>query len=76
MSVVNGKRLERNGTLDFYFYAGGCTVLNQSTIVLCFDFYENKTCRHSNNPTGSFIKLPNSTFDHKSTRIASIDGKN
>ena len=77
VSMVNGKRLERKATLDFNFEEGGCTVLNQITIVLCFpDTYgEKDVCRQSNNPLGSFTKLPNSIFSHGMTRIASFDGK-
>ena len=75
--IVNGYRLERKATLDFNFEVGGCTVLNQITIVLCFpDTYgEKDVCRQSNNPLGSFTKLPNSIFSHGMTRIASFDGK-
>ena len=74
--MVNGNRLERKATLDFDFVEGACTVLNQITIVLCFDWIETKVCRQSNNPLGSFTKLPNSNYDHHGTRIASFDGKN
>ena len=74
--MVNGNRLERKATLDFDFKYGGCTVLNQITIVLCFDLDEDDVCRQSNNPLGSFTKLPNSNYDHQGTRIASFDGKN
>ena len=76
VSMVNGNRLERKATLDFHFREGACTVLNQITIVLCFNRYEYDVCRQSNNPLGSFTKLPNSNYDHESTRIASFDGKN
>ena len=76
VSLVNGNRLERKATLDFDFYGGACTVLNQITIVLCFNWHETKVCRQSNNPLGSFTKLPNSNYDHHATRIASFDGKN
>ena len=74
--MVNGNRLERKSTLDFNFNYGACTVINQQTIVLCFDVVQTDVCRKSNNPFGSFTKLPNSNYDHKWTRIASIDGKN
>ena len=59
VSMVNGKRLERKATLDFNFEEGGCTVLNQITIVLCFpDTYgEKDVCRQSNNPLRSFTRL-------------------
>ena len=78
VSMVNGNQLERKATLDFDFVEGACTVLNQITIVLCFpDTYdESKVCRQSNNPLGSFTKLPNSNYDHQWTRVASFDGKN
>ena len=76
VSMVNGHRLERKATLDFYLIRGACTVLNQNTIVLCFDEYEKDVCRQSNYPLGSFTKLPNSNYDHQYTRIASFDGNN
>ena len=77
VSMVNDKRLEPiNTDLDFDFWWGGCTVVNQRTIVLCFDAVEKDVCRKSNNPLGSFTKLPNSTYDHGGTHIASFDGKN
>ena len=76
VSMVNGKRLERKGDLSFNFQSGGCTVINQQTVVLCFGVYdvEKDVCRKSNNPIGPFTKLPNSNFNHLETRIASIDG--
>ena len=76
VSMVNGYRLERKGSFNFKFHNGACTVLNQKTIVLCFDDDEKDVCRQSNNPLGIFTKLPNSNFDHVRTRIASFDGKN
>ena len=82
VSMVNGNRLERKARLDFRFSWGACTVLNQQTIVLCFSDSsisiqdENKLCRQSNHPHGSFTELPKSYHDHAKTRIASFDGKN
>ena len=75
MSIVNGNQLERKATLNFSFFYGGCTVLNQITIVLCFQHYETNVCRQSNNPFGSFIKLPSSNFYHSRARISSFEGK-
>ena len=75
VSMVNGLRLERKGTLDFTFDSGGCTVLNEQTIILCFEFKENKVCRQSNSPLGVYTKLPNSNLHHWVTRVASFDGK-
>ena len=76
VSVVNGNRLERIATLDFYFGQGACTVLNHQTIVLCFDEDERDVCRQSNNPLRSFTRLPRSNYEHSPIRIASFDGKN
>ena len=76
VSMLSGNRLERKRTLEFNFQNGGCAVLNQSTIVLCFDQYKPTVCHQSNNPLGSFTKLPNSKFIHENIRIASFDGKN
>ena len=75
VTMVNGNRLEQKGTLDFDFVAGGCTVLNQTTIVLSFSWYESKLCHRSENPVGSFTKIPNSFYHHRWIRIASFDGK-
>ena len=74
--MVSGNRLERKATLDFDFNEGGCAVLNQKTIVLCFNWDEGNVCRQSNSPFESFTKLPNSNHRHSGTRIASFDGKN
>ena len=75
MSVVKGYKLSRHGTLDFNFRHGGCTVLNQTTIVLCFDSWEKDLCRQSNNPLGPFTDLPSSNYEHSFARVASLDGK-
>ena len=76
VSMVNGNRLERKGILDFNHFRGACTLLNQLTIVLCFDRDAEKVCRQSNNPLGSFTRLPDSKDDHEYIQIASFDGKN
>ena len=76
VSMVSGNRLERKATLDFDFDYGGCTVIKEQTIVLCFDSIENEVCRKSNYPWGSFTQLPNSNYGHGYTKIASFDGKN
>ena len=74
--MINGNRFERKGTLAFNLYTGSCTVLNQVTIVLCFDENRSKLCHQSNTPLGLFTNLPNSTYGHAYSRIASFDGKN
>ena len=74
--MVNGNRFERKGKLDFNLHKGACTVLNQVTIVLCFDENRANLCRQSNTPLGLFTNLPNSTYNHAYIKIASVDGKN
>ena len=74
--MINGNRFERKGTLAFNLYTGSCTVLNQVTIVLCFDVNRSNLCQQSNTPLGLFTNLPNSTYIHPNIRIASFDGKN
>ena len=76
VSMVNANRLERKGSLDFSYRAGGCTVLSRQTIVLCFDWDAKNVCRKSNSPLGSFNKLPNTNYNHYWTTIASVNGKN
>ena len=78
VSVVVDNRLELKGTLDFKFNGGGCTVLNQHIVVLCFGDHKNdrRGCRQSKNPIGPFTRMPQSNYDHRATRIASFDGKN
>ena len=75
VSMVNGYRLERKATLDFDFRKGGCTVLNEQIVVLCFHRYETKVCRQSNNPLALFAKLPDANYKHYAIRTASYDGK-
>ena len=81
LSMINrvNNRLERKGSLDFDFYLGGCTVLNQTTFVLCFDFNEKDVCRQSNNSLGSvpgsFTELAKSNYEHRLTKISSFEGK-
>ena len=76
VSMVNGNRLERKATLNFECSYAACTVLNQKTVLLCFgEPGIRDVCRQSNNPLGSFTKLPNSNYNHWKTRIASFEGK-
>ena len=76
VSIVNGNRLELKGTLDFDFGYSGCTVMNKTTVVLCFGgLNEFDLCRQSNNPLGPFKNMPKSYHDHYGTRVASFDGK-
>ena len=74
VSSVIGNRLERKATLKFEFSRGGCTAVNEQTIVLCFHDAQPDICWQSNNPLGTFIKLPKSIDRHWGTRIASVNG--
>ena len=82
LSMINrvNNRLERKGSLDFDFHMGGCTVLNQTTFVLCFDLKEKDVCRQSSNSLGSipgsFTELPKSNYEHRLAKISSFEGKN
>ena len=73
--MLNGKRLERKGSLNFDFDAGGCSALKEESIVICFDWRDPKKCHKSNNPLGLFIKLPDSNHQHWVTKIASVNSK-
>ena len=75
VAVLNGNRLEKKHHLNFDFGYGGCTILNQLTVVLCFDTTDLRSCRRSNNPMGTYTKLPFSHFKHRYIRLASFDGK-
>ena len=75
VSMVKSNRLEQKASLDFNFHLGACTVLNQQTIILCFDNVEKRVCRQSNKPLGLFTKLRDSNYDHRVIRMASFDGK-
>ena len=76
VSMVIDFRLERKGRLAFNFDIGGCTVLEQLIIVLCFTDKEGKLCRQSKTPLGQFTNLPNSNYKHQGTRFASFNGRN
>ena len=76
VSMVNGNRLERKATLDFKFQEGGCTVLNEQTIVLCFGGSPWKVCQKLSHPLGSSTVTPITHYDHRYTRIAGFNGKN
>ena len=74
LSMVNGNRLERKATLDFDFQEGGCTVLNQQTIVLCFGGSPWKVCRQLKYPLGPSSILPETKHNYRYSRIAGFNG--
>ena len=74
VSQLVGCRLELQGYLDFV--AGeGCTNFNEEKIFLCFSYKDSKLCRYANEPLGVYQNAKNSSYHHRSTRIASSNGK-
>ena len=76
VSMLNGCKLERVGTLTFDHWLGACAAANQK-ILLCFNLSVNdgKKCRMASSPTGQFSEISSSKFDHQQTRIAVGEGK-
>ena len=77
ISEIKDCGLKRIGNLEFDFDGGACTVIQSSTLILCFDWYRHggKVCRVANSPTASFKKIPESNFYHYISKIASNGGK-
>ena len=73
ISKVNQCELISQGSLDFDFNDGACTVINSDTVLLCFSEMEGKYCRKSND-LKTFVAIPNSKYKHVKTKIAAIDG--
>ncbi len=73
LQVVNCS-LTSIGTIPFDHEWGACDSSN-GLIVLCFDYYDNRQCRQSSTPLGSWSEMTPSTFDHKLTQIATSPGK-
>ena len=76
ISMLNGCKLERIGTLEFEHWLGACAVANHQ-ILLCFNLSINdgKKCRTANSPTGQFSEISSSNFDHQQTRIGVGPGR-
>ena len=77
ISEVTECGLKRIGTLDFHFLAGACALMQSTTLILCFDRFndEGKVCRVANSPTASFKKIQESNYHHYTIKIASNGGK-
>ena len=75
IAKVNGCKLERVGSLSFYFYYGGCDVVNEQEIYICFSSYEKKQCYVGTNPLGQFSQVAKSKYIHDGTNIASNKGE-
>ena len=75
INQVQGCTIQRIGTLEFDHDGGGCTT-NKNDIYLCFSWEgDEKLCRKSSDPLGSFEKIGRSQFSHTLTGIASSECK-
>ena len=77
ISQVTDCRLKHIGNLDFDFRAGTCTLMQSSTLILCFAWTndEGKLCRKADSPTASFKEIRKSNYYHYASKIASNGGK-
>ena len=74
ISKVENCQLTQVGALDFNFTAGTCGVVNDK-IVLCFGNEDTRGCYYGSDPLQVNHRLPESTFGHAYTRIATAQGK-
>ena len=77
ISRLTGHKLERVGTLSFYQSNGGCSVMNNKFIYLCFNhaYTDHKRCRRSTGPLEQFSQVALSTHDHSQARTSCSDCK-
>ena len=83
ISRLTGHKLERVGSLDFDHYIGGCSVMNNEFIYLCFNSgpsstagpYDHKRCRRSTGPMEQFSEVALSTHSHAVTKTSCTDCK-
>ena len=61
------------GTIPFDHSWGACDSAN-GLILLCFDDYDFKQCRQATTPLGPWSEIIPSTYDHRSTQIATSPG--
>ena len=72
ISKLVDQELRRVGTLSFDHSLGGCANIGDRKILVCFDEHtENyNQCRFSDEPEGTFVRMPNSTYSHRWVRMA------
>lgn len=76
ISMIKKCALERIGQLNFEHYSAACSS-SDNHVYLCFNGHSHSDgtkCRVADNPLGNFIDMPESSFDHRWTRIASNSG--
>ena len=71
ISVLDGYRLSLVGYLDFEFYKGACTQMNDQFIFLCFSWPDsNSRCRRYTDPLGAPLMVVNSKIGHSEIQIS------
>ena len=71
ISKLNGHKLKRLGSLTFDHEDGGCSVMNNQFIYLCFGSdSDDKQCRWSAGPLTTFTKVALSNHDHRFNQIS------
>ena len=79
ISAVDGCQLKKKGELTFDMTNGACAQRENNEVFICFenssDLSTYKNCHRSNGPLERFVKLPSSSYDHRSTRIAVTSGE-
>ena len=67
ISKISGCKLERVGSLAFYFTDGVCTMF-RNELFLCFDQSSDgeqmNLCRNADSPLGTFTKITHSHYNH------------
>ena len=78
ISRLRGYKLERIGSLKFDHFYGGCSVMNNEHVFLCFnsgDPDDYRRCRRSTGPLETFSMVSSSKHNHHQTQISSSDSK-
>ena len=78
ISRLNGHKLERIGTMPFDHNYGGCSVMANQFIFLCFNYgnpNDYKRCRRSTGPLETFSEIPLASYDHRRTQTGCSDSK-
>ena len=79
ISRLNNFQIEDIGYLPFRFKNGGCSIMNDEYIYLCFDnrYDSGNVCRRATDPKGFKldIKITNSMYRHRWTQTSASDSK-
>ena len=71
--VIN-KSLTKVGALPFDFSEGGCTSTTDK-IILCFHYFDKRTCYKTTNPISQFEETRKSIHEHQWIKFASSECK-